>query len=80
MPCRKIPISSEARKSSRDSLIGARTASAIAKRMSAAAINLIARKKSGSPEENAYLATTKPELQISMNIQGARATSRRIVT
>jgi hypothetical protein len=44
MPCREIPMSSEARKSSRDNLIGARTASAIAKRMSAAAINLIARK------------------------------------
>jgi hypothetical protein len=41
------------------------------KRMAAASSSRSARKKSESPSAKAYFATTNPELQIMVNIQGA---------
>jgi hypothetical protein len=70
----------EARKSFRESVKDARKTSAKNRRMSAARSNLIARKKSGSPDENAYFDTGKPELQIRTKIQGASATSFRTLS
>ena len=70
----------EARKSIRESFNGARKISANNRRMRAARSNLIARKKSGSPDENAYFETGKPELQITTKIQGASATSFRTLS
>jgi hypothetical protein len=43
--------------------------------MAAAKRRRIAKKKSESASSNPYLATTKPELQITMKIQGAAPTN-----
>jgi hypothetical protein len=45
------------------------------KRITAARSNRIAKKKSESASSKPYLATTKPELQIRINIQGAAPTN-----
>jgi hypothetical protein len=69
--CKAIPITSDDKKSLFESFRDCPNAKVNSAKIPAAIKSLTARKKMTSELLKAYFATTKPELQITTNIQGA---------